>query len=162
MKGKANESGYVPPFTVSAEAITLIAEISAQIERYAIGESSRQGQSGPFIDFMLAEIFKTLKSHQGEPLPNKDQEQVPNKTPNKVPNKLKAMYPDFSDVIWSVYMGIKTNPHATAEELGLAIGISGRMVRKHIATLREAGLIERIGSNKTGYWKVHNILKRDR
>lgn len=128
----------------------------------AIGESSRQGQSGPFIDFMLAEIFKTLKSHQGEPLPNKDQEQVPNKTPNKVPNKLKAMYPGFSDVIWSVYMGIKTNPHATAEELGLAIGISGRMVRKHIATLREAGLIERIGSNKTGYWKVHNILKRDR
>ena len=31
----------------------------------AIGESSKQGQSGPFIDFMLAEIFKTLKAHQG-------------------------------------------------------------------------------------------------
>ena len=28
------------------------------------------------------------------------------------------------------------------------------MVRKHIATLREAGLIVRVGSNKTGYWKV--------
>jgi predicted HTH transcriptional regulator len=27
---------YIPPFTVSAEAINLIAEISGQIERYAI------------------------------------------------------------------------------------------------------------------------------
>lgn len=27
---------YIPPFTVSTEAINLIAEISAQIERYAI------------------------------------------------------------------------------------------------------------------------------
>lgn len=120
----------------------------------AIGESSKQGQSGPFIDFMLAEIFKTLKAHQGEPLPNKVQEQVPNKIPNKVPNKLRALYPEFSDAIWSVYMGIKANPHATAEELGLALGIGGRMVRKHIAELREAKLIERIGGNKTGYWKI--------
>ena len=120
----------------------------------AIGESSKQGQSGPFIDFMLSEIFKTLKAHQGEPLPNKVQEQVPNKIPNKVPNKLRALYPEFSDAIWSVYMGIKANPHATAEELGLALGIGGRMVRKHIAVLREAKLIERIGGNKTGYWKI--------
>ncbi len=29
---------YLPPFTVSAEAINLIAEISAQIERYACRE----------------------------------------------------------------------------------------------------------------------------
>lgn len=120
----------------------------------AIGESSKQGQSGPFIDFMLAEIFKTLKAHQGEPLPNKVQGQVPNKIPNKVPNKLRALYPELSDAIWAVYMEIKANPHATAEELGLALGIGSRMVRKHIALLREAKLIERIGGNKTGYWKI--------
>ena len=33
---KNTEPTYVPPFTVSAEAINLIAEISGQIERYAI------------------------------------------------------------------------------------------------------------------------------
>ena len=32
----------------------------------AIAESSRRGNSGPFIDFMLGEILRTLKSHQGE------------------------------------------------------------------------------------------------
>ena len=136
---------YIPPFTVSTEAINLIAEISAQIERYAIRleqedglrlrkanriktihsslaiegntlsedevrdiidgngrmgrlwqslilgklhplfehlpvenmvysnqqqyydaitASSNAGQSGPFIDFMLGEIYKTLKTSQ--------------------------------------------------------------------------------------------------
>ena len=34
----------------------------------AISESSRRGDSGPFIDFMLQEILNTLKSHQGEAL----------------------------------------------------------------------------------------------
>ena len=75
-----NKLTYIPPFTVSAEAINLIAQISAQIERYAIrleqsdglrlrkanriktiSESSRRGDSGLFIDFMLQEILNTLK-----------------------------------------------------------------------------------------------------
>ena len=32
----SKEPTYIPPFTVSSEAINLIAEISGQIERYAI------------------------------------------------------------------------------------------------------------------------------
>ena len=120
----------------------------------AIGESSKQGQSGPFIDFMLAEIFKTLKAHQGEPLPNKVQEEVPNKVPNKIPNKLRNMYPELSDATWDVYMQIKANPYGSAGEIGVVLDISDRMVRKHIAMLREAMLIERVGGNKTGYWKI--------
>ena len=35
----------------------------------AITASTKAGQSGPFIDFMLGEILKTLSNHQGEPLP---------------------------------------------------------------------------------------------
>ena len=31
-----NKKGYVPPFTISSKAISLIAEISALVERYAI------------------------------------------------------------------------------------------------------------------------------
>ncbi|WP_417124835.1 winged helix-turn-helix transcriptional regulator [Prevotella pectinovora] len=36
-------------------------------------------------------------------------------------------------------------------ELAEALGISNRMVRKHINTLKAKGLITRIGSNKTGH-----------
>lgn len=113
------------------------------------------GESGPFIDFMLQEIHKTLKAHQGEPLPDKQQYKVPNKVPNKVPDKLKMQYPEVSDACWNVYLQIKANSHATTDEIGQSLSISDRMVRKHIATLRGAQLIERIGGNKTGYWKVN-------
>ena len=112
----------------------------------AIAASTQAGQSGPFIDFMLGEIFKALKLHQGEELPNK--------LPSKLPNKLRLKYPQVSDVAWEVYQKIKENPSSNAEELGASVGLSGRMVRNHISVLREAGLIERIGSNKTGYWKI--------
>ena len=128
----------------------------------AIGESSKQGQSGPFIDFMLGEIYKTLKAHQGEPLPDKVQEEVPNKIPDKVPDKLRVKYPALSDAAWEVYRMVAQVPHASAAEMGEVLGISDRMVRKHIASLREAGLIERVGSNKTGYWKVLKKLKGDK
>ena len=144
---------YIPPFTVSTDAINLIAEISAQIERYAIRLEQedglrlrKAGQSGPFIDFMLNEIYKTLKAHQGAPL----QKQVP----NKVPNKLKKEFPDISDATWDVYRILKSNHSASSEEISASLGISSRMVRKHIASLREAGIIVRVGSNKTGHWEV--------
>ena len=112
----------------------------------AITASSKAGQSGPFIDFMLGEIYKTLKAHQGAPL----QKQVP----NKVPNKLKKEFPDISDATWDVYIALKSNHSASSEEISASLGISSRMVRKHIASLREAGIIVRIGSNKTGHWEV--------
>ena len=120
----------------------------------AITASTNAGQSGPFIDFMLGEIYKTLKAHQGEPLSGNEPQEVPNKIPNKVPNKLREMHPDLSDSIWAVYLAIKANPQVTAEKTGKSLGISSRMVRKHIATLREHSLIERIGGNKAGSWKI--------
>ena len=99
---------------------------------------------------MLGEIYKTLKAHQGAPL----QKKVPNKVPDKVPNKLKKEFPNISDATWDVYRTLKSNHSASSEEIGAALGISSRMVRKHIASLREAGIIVRIGSNKTGHWEV--------
>ncbi|MBR1799599.1 MAG: Fic family protein [Bacteroidales bacterium] len=120
----------------------------------AITASTNAGQSGPFIDFMLDEIYKTLKAHQGEPLPDKVPESVPNKTPNKVPNKLRNKHPELSDAVWDVYALIKQTPNITSNEMGQALGISDRMVRKHISVLRDTGLIVRVGSNKTGYWRI--------
>ena len=120
----------------------------------AITASSNAGQSGPFIDFMLNEIYKTLKEHQGEALPDKLHDKVPNKFPNKVPNKLRLQYPDLSDAVWDVYQELMEDGHASAATVGSHLGISDRMVRKHISVLRDAGIIERIGGNKTGYWKL--------
>ena len=119
----------------------------------AITASSNAGQSGPFIDFMLNEIYKTLKEHQGDPLPDKVHDKLPNKVPNKIPNKLRTQYPDLSDAVWGVYLELREDGYASAAAVGSRLGISDRMVRKHISVLRDAGIIERIGGNKTGYWK---------
>ena len=116
----------------------------------AIAESTRLGQSGPFIDFMLGEIYQTLKQHQGEPLPDK----VTNEVPNKVPNKLIRQHPDISDSAWEIYLEIKADAYASAEVIGAKLGLSSRMVRKHVSSLRTAGLIRRVGPNKGGHWEI--------
>lgn len=48
---------YIPPFTVSAEAINLIAEISGQIERYAIRLEQEDG-----LRLRKANRIKTIHS----------------------------------------------------------------------------------------------------
>ena len=48
---------YIPPFTVSATAINLIAEISAQIERYAIRMEQEDG-----LRLRKANRIKTIHS----------------------------------------------------------------------------------------------------
>ena len=53
-----------------------------------------------------------------------------------------------------VYQELMEDGHASAATVGSHLGISDRMVRKHISVLRDAGIIERVGGNKTGYWKL--------
>lgn len=128
---------------------------SNQQEYYdAITASTNAGNSGPFIDFMLGEILKTLKSHQGEELRS-----VPNKIPNKVPNKIKTRHPEITEGAWNVYAVLLKDNTSSAEEIGKEIGMSDRMVRKHLAMLKESGLIVREGSNKTGWWQLINTKK---
>ncbi|MBE6269656.1 MAG: Fic family protein [Prevotella ruminicola] len=106
------------------------------------------GSSTVFIEFMLRCLLDAMKRIEEEP------EEVPNKLPNKVPNKLRLQYPDLSDAVWDVYQELMEDGHASAATVGSHLGISDRMVRKHISVLRDAGIIERIGGNKTGYWKL--------
>jgi ATP-dependent DNA helicase RecG len=42
----------------------------------------------------------------------------------------------------------------TMEEIANNIGKSQSTIEKHIKKLREAGVIERIGSTKSGDWKI--------
>lgn len=113
-----------------------------------IAKCDAAGSSTVFIEFMLRCLLDAMKRIEDEP------EEVPNKHPNKVPNKLRLQYPDLSDAVWDVYQELEEDGHASAATVGSHLGISDRMVRKHISVLRDAGIIERIGGNKTGYWKI--------
>lgn len=102
----------------------------------AIAASNSEGQSGPFIDFMLNEILKTLQKNI--------KEEVPNKVPDKVPNKSE----------FSILKLLSDNPRLTRIELAGQLGITENGVKKIISNIKAAGWIERRGSNKNGYWIV--------
>ena len=141
---------YIPPFTISAEAINMIAEISAQIERYAITASTNAGHSGPFIDFMLGEIYKTLKEYQGNPLPNTE-----NEFDAKFGKEFGAKYGvKFGVNEKNVLLLLASNPSLSAEYIASQIGLSKRGVEKQLKKFRDLGIIVRKGSDKTGYWEI--------
>ena len=49
---------------------------------------------------------------------------------------------------------IETRPNVTKEEIAKLIGISTTAIDKNIKTLREKGILERVGVRKEGYWKI--------
>lgn len=49
---------------------------------------------------------------------------------------------------------MKNNPKITAVELSEKVGISSRKIEENIKILKEKRKIERIGSNKSGSWKI--------
>ena len=51
----------------------------------------------------------------------------------------------------AIIAAIKQNPKVTAAEIAMKIGVSSRAVEKRIKTLRESGVIRRIGGDKGGY-----------
>ena len=102
----------------------------------AIAVSTAKGNSGPFIEFMLGEIAKTLKSTRNSV--NK----VTNKVTNKVINK--------SDI--KALEIIAVNPNITIKGLMEGLNLSESGVKKILSRLTASGLIMREGSRKKGSW----------
>ena len=77
--------------------------------------------------------------------------QVGNNVGDKVGNNSKPLSQNRQTIIAEM----RNNPNITKAELSRIIGISTTAIDKNIAFLKTNGYIERIGSNKTGYWKVN-------
>lgn len=69
---------------------------------------------------------------------------VSDKVYHKVTNKTE-------DIIIAI---IRDNPNITVNQLMIKTSLSEPGVKKNLKQLKEKGIIERIGSKKTGYWKV--------
>ena len=50
---------------------------------------------------------------------------------------------------------MRNNPNITQPQLIEIVGIGKTAIQNNISYLRENGYIERVGSNKKGYWKVN-------
>ena len=75
---------------------------------------------------------------------------VGDKVVDKVGDKTKKLNPTRQRIVEE----IRNNPNITQPQLMSIIGIGRTAIQNNITFLREKGYIERVGSNKNGYWKV--------
>jgi len=48
---------------------------------------------------------------------------------------------------------IEQNPKITRKELALNLGVSINAVKNHLLKLKKTNILQRVGNNRTGYWK---------
>lgn len=122
----------------------------------AITQSSNVGQSGPFIEFMLGELLNTLNKNQIADatleIKQASEESILDKEfrvkfGNEFGQKLSANEKQLLILL-------NANPSLTVQEISVRTSMTQRGVEKLMKRLKEAGIIERQGSRKSGFWKV--------
>ncbi len=79
---------------------------------------------------------------------------VGNKVGNKVGSNSATRKHGLNETRKKIISEMRHNPNITKAELAIIIGISDTAIDKNIKYLKEHNLIERVGSNKDGCWKV--------
>ena len=88
--------------------------------------------------------------------PYPEEQKVEGKVTSKVDSKVDSKEPvKLNSTQRRIVELMKTDPEITIASLSEAIGIGHSGIKKNIAKLKEAGVIERLGSDKTGSWKVN-------
>ena len=102
----------------------------------ALEDAGSAGESTSFIEFMLEIILKTLK--------NLEKENVPKNVPKNVPLKRLDKILSFID----------KNKDITIIELANILNVTDKTIKRDIAKLKIEDRLRRIGSLKSGYWKI--------
>jgi predicted HTH transcriptional regulator len=95
---------------------------------------------------------------------DKDTDRVTNEVTNEVTDEVTNEVTDNQRIILEKMIN---NPTISAKELSSILEISLRKTKENIAKLRDKGLIERVGSNKSGYWKtiadgnINEVVEKD-
>ncbi len=119
--------GWLPVETIVAKR---------QEEYYtAIQSSTKENDSAIFTEFMLtalAEAVAEFKNNQGV-----------------IGKPLDA---PLSNIEQTVLKIITSNPYATYQEIADKIDKTSKTIQRTLASLKDRGLISRVGSDKTGHW----------
>ena len=110
-----------------------------------------------FIEFILGCLLDVLEQE----VKNKVENKVKNKSREKVEdNTSKNALPEGDEVQLSkseqrVVKLLATDPRITIGALSRRLQLSEAGINKVLAALRKKGIIERVGANKNGSWKVN-------
>lgn len=75
------------------------------------------------------------------------------KTEDKSADKIMAV-PGLRGTKENILQEIRNNPNVTQDRLAVKMNLSKSTIQSGISFLKKNGCIERVGSNKSGYWKV--------
>lgn len=83
-------------------------------------------------------------------------DKVPDGTYTELTRNLHGTYTELSVQTLNVLDIIVREPSIVTSKIAAQLGISERMVRKYTNQLKTVGIITRIGSDKSGYWKINS------
>ena len=127
---------YQPPFSVNAEIVALVAEISETLGRLVL-----RYDSSLLLRHRRADRIRSVQGSlaiEGDAVA--ESAYVSEKMTEKTSEKILAL--------------IKENTATTIAELARITGLSARTIERNIKTLRNQGRLLRIGPDKGGHWKV--------
>lgn len=113
-----------------------------------IARCDAAGESTAFIEFILSCLLDAMEHYELQEDENMELH-------DKLHDKLHDNFPELSDKAFEILEVLKNHPSLNAYEIGVKVGISLRQVKTYISALKTRRLIVRVGSNKTGYWKVN-------
>lgn len=103
-----------------------------------IAQSDANGDSTVFIEFILRCLFDSVKQYTLDKVTDK----VTDKSLTKTEHNILKLISD--------------NPNITINEICSRLKLSDSGVRKNLVSLCKKSIIERVGANKNGYWKIIN------
>ena len=106
------------------------------------------------LDRYHAQLKKNREMHVHHVDPAKSNDPVSD-TEKALSDKAKGGRDPVNDPVKrSILQQLKLTPRANYDALAERTGYSTATIKRHIQELKRSGLIERIGSDKTGHWKV--------
>lgn len=110
----------------------------------ALEDSGSNGESTPFVEYMLEVILDTLKDVEKENIPNNAQQNA-------------------QENAQEILNEIAKDKYITIKQLSVICKLGTRTVQKIINELKEQNKIKRVGANKGGYWEVSaNMMEKNR
>ena len=111
-----------------------------------IAQSDANGDSTVFIEFMLRCLLDSVKQYTLDKVTDKVTDKVADKVADKSLTKTEQ----------NILNLISDNSNITISDICNKLKLSDSGVRKNLASLRKKSVIERVGANKNGYWKIIN------
>ena len=130
--------------------------MTGDIEKYGTGfQRIRKAiKEYPTMKYVCRETqggFLVELEYEKQKVANEDK--VPD-VPDKVPDVPDKVPDNLSENLKKIFIEIQKNKRVSMSDLSEVTGISKRKILNNTNKLKQMGLLERIGNNKTGYWQL--------